>query len=651
MIKIGIINSSNRRKIKKLGLQPFKLNCVFTYTCTSTYKIYLDNILSNSNSNSEVSTDASAKVPEKNSDKSSKKKLSSLLQLAKFLRPYRKTLFGAIVALIFTAGITLSIGYGVRLIIDEGLGGQTEDSLSAAVGFMMILAILMAVGTFVRFYLVSWLGERVSADIRQKVFDHLITLHPSYFETNRSGEIMSRLTTDTTLLQSIIGSSFSMALRNSLTFIGALAIMIITNIKLTLVVLSGVPLVLLPILFYGNRVRKLSTKSQDSIASVGTYAGEIIQQMKTVQSYSRETEEVKAFEIEVETAFNIARKRILQRAVLIAAVILMVFASIIGVFMVGGSAVLAGTMSSGELAAFFFYTLMMGSAVATWSEVISELQRAAGATDRLIELMEVPSDITAPSGEVEDASTKAASMELKNINFHYPSRPDQKALQHLSLKIEEGKSLALVGPSGAGKSTVFELLQRFYDPQQGIVTLGDCDIRSFSPQQLRQQMSLVAQQPALFTADVRYNISYGKIDATEDEIIAAAKAAHADDFIRALPQAYDSHLGEQGVRLSGGQKQRLAIARAILKNPRILLLDEATSALDAESEHKVQLALNTLMKNRTTVIIAHRLATILHVDKIAVLDQGRVVATGTHQELIESNELYKRLAELQFKVG
>ncbi len=577
------------------------------------------------------------------------KKLSSLLQLAKFLRPYRKTLFGAIVALIFTAGVTLSIGNGIRLIIDEGLGGQSEATLNAAVGFMIIIAVLMALGTFVRFYLVSWLGERVSADIRQKVFDHLITLHPSYFETNRSGEIMSRLTTDTTLLQSIIGSSFSMALRTSLTFIGALAIMVITNLKLTLVVLSGVPLVLLPILFYGRKVRKLSTKSQDSIASVGTYAGEIIQHMKTVQSYSRENEEKKAFENEVEMAFSIAKKRILQRAVLIAAVILMVFASIIGVFMVGGGAVLSGAMSSGELAAFFFYTLMMGSAVATWSEVMSELQRAAGATDRLIDLMEAPSDISAPEDDVEIAATKAAVLEFNDVSFSYPSRPDQKALEHLSLVVEEGKSLALVGPSGAGKSTLFELMQRFYDPQQGDVTLGGCDIRNFSPQELRQQMSLVAQQPALFTADVSYNISYGKMNASEEEIVAAAKAAHADEFISALPEGYQSHLGEQGVRLSGGQKQRLAIARAILKNPRILLLDEATSALDAESEHKVQLALNTLMENRTTVIIAHRLATILHVDKIAVIDEGKVVATGTHKELLKSNQLYQRLAELQFR--
>lgn len=590
-----------------------------------------------------------ASATEKEATKlNSRKKLSTLLALVAFVKPYKKILIGAIIALIFTAGVSLSIGAGVRMLIDQGFSSQTMDGLANAVIFMIWIAVMMAVGTFIRFYLVSLLGERVSADIRLAVFDHLLTLPPGYFETNRSGEIMSRLTTDTTLLQSIIGSSFSMALRSSLTFIGALIIMLVTNTKLTLIVLSGVPLILLPVLLFGKRVKKLSTKSQDSIASVGSYAGEIIQHMKTVQSYTREEEEKQAFDKEVENAYRIAKSRVIQRAVLIAAVILMVFSAITAVFWVGGGDVIKGNMSSGELGAFFFYTLMLGSAVATWSEVFSDLQRAAGATDRLLELMHVPSEIQAPENVTIKATTLKPQLTLEHIDFSYPSRPDQMAINDLSLHIPAGKSLALVGPSGAGKSTVFELIQRFYDPQKGRVLFDTVDIRELDPRDLRQQMSLVTQQPALFTADVSYNIRYGKPDATDEEVIAAAKAAHAHDFIMNLPDGYQSHLGEQGVRLSGGQKQRLAIARAILKDPRILLLDEATSALDAESEKKVQLALDELMKNRTTIIIAHRLATILHVDKIAVLDEGRVVATGTHKELIESNPLYKRLAELQF---
>ena len=507
----------------------------------------------------------------------------------------------------------------------------------------------MAIGTFIRFYLVSWLGERVSADIRQAVFDHIIELHPSYFETNRSGEIMSRLTTDTTLLQSIIGSSFSMALRSSLTLVGALIMLLVTNLKLTMMVLACVPLVLMPVLIYGRRVRALARKSQDSIADVGTYAGEVIQNIKTVQSYTREPEEIIAFEREVENAFAIARRRVQQRAALIAVVILMVFGALSGMLWVGGSDVLTGSMSAGDLGAFVFYAILVASAVATLSEVYGELQRAAGATDRLMELMRVPNAIEAPVSNPRPASPLAAELQFLDLRFCYPSRPDTPALQDFDLHITEGQSLALVGPSGAGKSTVFELIQRFYDPQQGAVELGGCDIRQLDPRDLRRQMALVPQQPALFTADVMHNIRYGNPDASEQEVIAAARAAHAHEFIMKLPEGYHSNLGERGVRLSGGQRQRIAIARAILKDPRILLLDEATSALDAESEHQVQLAIQELMQGRTTVIIAHRLSTILHADRIAVLDHGRLVALGDHHSLLNSSELYQRLARLQFK--
>lgn len=576
------------------------------------------------------------------------RKLSTLLQLVQFLRPYKGTMIAAAIALIFTAAITLSVGQGVRIIIDDGFASGSQQQLNRAVLILLTLSLLMAIGTFIRFYLVSWLGERVSADMRSAVFANIIKLHPSFFEDNRSGEIMSRLTTDTTLLQTIIGSSLSMALRSSLTLVGAMIMLLVTNLKLTGLVLACVPLVLMPILLYGRRVRSLSNKSQDSIAHVGSYAGEIIQNLKTVQSYTREDFETRAFDAEVESAFLIARRRIRQRAVLMAVVILLVFGGLSAMFWIGGSDVMQGTMSGGELAAFVFYAIMVATAVATISEVWGELMRAAGATERLLELLHEQSAIV-EKDEHEHALLRPAQLHIERVSFSYPTRPLELALNNLELEVEEGKSLALVGPSGAGKSTVFELLQRFYDPQQGRILLGGVDIRELPSRQLRQSLAVVPQAPAMFTADVAYNIGYGKPDATEAEIIAAAKAAHADEFIRRLPDGYQSHLGELGVRLSGGQRQRIAIARAILKDPSILLLDEATSALDAESEYQVQLALQELMRNRTTIIIAHRLSTILHADQIAVMDQGKVVARGTHQSLLASSELYQRLASLQFQ--
>ncbi len=540
------------------------------------------------------------------------------------------------------------MGKGVQVLIDRGFGGSLDD-LRYAIILILALGGAMSVGTFMRFYLVSWLGERVSSDIRLAVFDNIVHLNPGYFETNRSGEIMSRLTTDTTLLQTIIGSSLSMALRSSLTLSGALVMMFITNLKLSLIIAVGIPLVLLPILMFGRRVRKLSNQSQDSIASVGTYAGEIIQNIKVVQSYTRESYESSAFSSEVERAFSIARKRIFTRALLIGAAIIMLFASMSGMLWSGGHSVLSGAMTGGELGAFVFYALMVGSGVATIAEVWGELQRAAGAAERLLDLLNTKSLIE-DSGRSELAIDKEqADVAFNDVTFFYPTRPEFAALKNFSLHIERGKSLALVGPSGAGKSTVFELLLRFYDPQQGAVVLDGVNIRELPLKQLREQMALVPQQPALFTADVKYNIAYGKASASEQEVFAAAKAAHADEFITQLPSGYASHLGEQGVRLSGGQRQRIALARAILNDPRILLLDEATSALDTQSEQLVQEALQELMHKRTTVIIAHRLSTILHADKIAVMDHGQVVASGTHEQLLESCELYARLAKLQFR--
>ncbi|MBT4519589.1 MAG: ATP-binding cassette domain-containing protein [Halieaceae bacterium] len=582
-------------------------------------------------------------------DQPAPRSLGTLWSILRFLLPYKLRMFWAGIALIFTAAATLSMGRGLQLLIDQGFGGETSADLSNAILTVVAISAAVAIGTFVRFYLVSWLGERVSADIRTAVFNNLVKLHPGFFESNRSGEIMSRLTTDTTLLQTIIGSSFSMALRSSLTLTGALVMMFITNLKLSLIIAAGVPLILVPILFFGRRVRQLSNQSQDSIASVGSYAGEIIQHIRTVQSYTREAFESRAFAAEVERAFRIARKRIWQRSLLICGAILLLFVGMSAMLWSGGQDVLSGRMTGGELGAFAFYAIMVGSGFATISEVWGELQRAAGAADRLLDLLATRSLIISPDAALKDATKAQAEVRFDNTTFYYPTRPDHAALTNFSLHIEAGKSLALVGPSGAGKSTVFELLQRFYDPQQGAIRLNGQDLRSIDLTQLRAHMALVPQQPALFTADVRYNIAYGKPEATDEEIVKAAKAAHAHAFISQLPEGYNSHLGEQGVRLSGGQRQRVALARAIINDPRILLLDEATSALDTESEYQVQLALQEMMIDRTTVIIAHRLSTILHADKIAVVDQGRVVAIGSHTQLLNSCELYARLAKLQFR--
>ncbi|OEF05633.1 ABC transporter ATP-binding protein/permease [Vibrio genomosp. F10] len=577
------------------------------------------------------------------------KNLSILFNLVEFVKPYKVSVIAALLALMFTASLTLSVGHGVRMLIDEGFSQRSIDDLGRAIQFILLVTVFISVGTFFRFYLVSSVGERVSADIRLAVFNHVITLHPSYFETHGSGDIMSRITTDTTLLQSIIGSSFSMAMRSALMCIGAVVMLFATNIKLTLIVLTSVPFIIVPILVYGRRVRALSRKSQDSMADVGSYAGEAIEHIKTVQSYSHEEQEKKAFSIEVEKAFEIGRQRVKQRAILISGVIVIVFSAIAGMLWVGGSDVINGNMSAGDLGAFVFYAIMVASSLGTISEVLGELQRAAGATERLIELLQVESNIVAPNRNTRSPASLPAEVVFENVTFHYPSRPDQAATDNLALRAEEGKVLALVGPSGAGKTTLFELLQRFYDPQKGLVTLGGIDLREFDPYELRQQMALVPQQPALFSHDVFHNIRYGNPDSTDEQVIDAAKKAHAHEFIMNLPQGYQSFLGERGVRLSGGQKQRIAIARAILKDPNILLLDEATSALDSESEHHVQQALKELMRGRTTLIIAHRLSTIKHADQIAVLDQGRLVNVGDHQSLLNSCELYQRLVELQFK--
>jgi ATP-binding cassette, subfamily B, bacterial len=574
--------------------------------------------------------------------------LKSLARIAIYLRPYRRQVAMAALGLIVAAGAVLAVGQGLKGVIDRGFGAGNAAELDRTLALMLVVIVVMAIATFTRFYFVSWIGERVTADLRRSVFDHLLKLPPGWFEVTRTGEVISRLTSDTAMLETVVGSSASMAVRNLLLLIGGLVMLAITSTKLTLLVLAGVPLVVAPIILFGRRVRKLARASQDRVGDVGAYVDEALHEIRTVQAYGHEEVDRRRFGERVEAAFETARQRIRQRASLVATVIVLVFGAIGVILWIGGHDVVAGRLSAGQLSAFVFYAVIVAGAVGTISEVVGDLQRAAGATERLFELLSAVPEISPPKRPVALPTPARGTVAFDAVTFRYPSRPDTPALDALTLDVRAGENIALVGPSGAGKTTVFQLLLRFYDPQAGAVLIDGIDLRSADPNDLRARLAVVPQDPVIFAASVLENVRYGRPGATEDEVHSACEAAYVDEFIAELPEGYESHLGERGVRLSGGQRQRLAIARAILADRPILLLDEATSALDAQSERVVQLALERLMAQRTVLIIAHRLATVRHADRIVVMDRGRIVASGTHDELVAGNALYARLAKLQF---
>ncbi|HEY0212584.1 MAG TPA: ABC transporter transmembrane domain-containing protein [Paenirhodobacter sp.] len=582
-------------------------------------------------------------------DRPTTKRIGALRGLAPFIRPYRGTALAAAAALMLTASINLILPLAVRRVVDgfQSGAGLLDQYFEAA----LIIAAALALGTGARYWLVTRFGERVVADIRKAVFDRVMTMSPAFFERVLTGEIISRITTDTTLILSVIGSSVSVALRNMLILLGGLAMLMFTAAKLTGLVLLLVPLVVVPIVVMGRRLRALSRENQDWIASSSGTASEALLSAQTVQAFTHEAITRRSFAEITEKSFDAAQKRITTRAIMTVIVIFLAFAGVVGVLWVGARDVRQGLMTVGELVQFVIYAIMVAGSVGALSEIWGELQRAAGATERLVELLNTEDSVRDPAHPLPLPMPAQGAIRFQDVSFHYPSRPDTSALDHVDLTIRPGETVALVGPSGAGKTTVVQLIQRFWDPESGVVSIDGHDLRTLSRADFRRAIALVPQDPVIFAMTARDNIRFGRPEASDAEVEAAARAAHADDFLTALPQGYETYVGERGVMLSGGQKQRIAIARAILRDAPILLLDEATSALDAASERAVQAAVDRLSAGRTTVIVAHRLATVKRADRIVVFEHGRIVAQGTHDALVAQGGLYAELARLQFTDG
>ncbi|NYS24868.1 ATP-binding cassette domain-containing protein [Rhodobacteraceae bacterium 2376] len=592
-------------------------------------------------------TDTTANASE---ERAKSRQIGALRGLWPFMRPYRLLLGLAIAALVTTAMVSLALPLAVRRVVD-GFEAREMALLNQYFAGAFALAALLAMGTGLRYYLVTRLGERVVADIRKALFSRVIDKSPSFYENLMTGEVLSRLTTDTTLIQSVIGSSVSIALRNILLLAGGMILLALTSAKLMGFVLLMVPAVIVPIVILGRRLRRLSRENQDWIAASSGKASEALLSVQTVQAYTHEAASRAEFDGVTETSFDIARRRVLTRAVMTVIVIFMAFSGIVGTLWVGANDVATGQMTPGELVQFVIYAVIVAGSVGALSEIWSELQRAAGATERLVELLEATDTVQDPAQPLALPRPVRGEVAFDAVNFHYPSRPGQQALNGISLHVRPGETVALVGPSGAGKSTIFQLLLRFYDPVSGALRIDGIDLRDMARSDFRHAIALVPQDPVIFASSARENIRFGRLDASDAEVEGAARAAAAHDFLTALPQGYDTQLGERGVMLSGGQRQRVAIARAILRDAPILLLDEATSALDAESERAVQAAVDKLAQGRTTLVVAHRLATVKRADRIVVFDQGRILAEGTHDQLVAQGGLYARLARLQFTEG
>ena len=569
-----------------------------------------------------------------------------VLRLAKFIAPYRLRVAIALSALVVAAGCVLALGQGLKHVVDRGFGSGNPELLNAGLAAVIGVATLLSAATFVRFYLMMTLGERVVTDLRRKVFDHILALEAGYFEATRTGEVISRLTNDATLLQQVIGYGLSMFLRNFLMMVGAAVMMFVVSWKLAAFVMLGIPATLIPILLVGRRVRRLSRDNQDRVADVSAYVDEAVHEIRTVQAYAHEAKDRDAFGAHAEAAYRSGVRRIGQKAFLIATVMLIAFCAVGVILWVGGHDVFAGRLSAGELSAFVFYAFVVATGAGTVSEVWGELQRAAGATERLMEILDTKPAIAAPA--LPAPRPPHTGIAFDSVRFAYPARPNAPALDRFSLNVTQGERVALVGPSGAGKTTVLALLLRFYDPQAGAVRIGGTDLREYDPQQLRRLIAVVPQDPVIFATSVLENVRYGRPEASREEVELACEQAYALEFIHRLPQGLDTVLGERGVTLSGGQRQRLSIARALLADRPILLLDEATSSLDAASERMVQQAIEALERGRTAIVIAHRLATVQHADRIVVMDRGVIVAEGTHADLMKQGGLYANLAALQF---